>query len=219
MRTIRDMEELLDELENCTADELEDQDLDFKEWDTSSMNKSVRLVVHMAVCMANGGGGTVVFGVADGVLGRTAAILGVPPEVDVNRLKKAVYDQTDPKITPVFEDLRVPEGTGRVLIMQIYPGLPPYTDTAGRGTVRIGKDCQPLTGTLRRKIAVETGETDFTAETVAPADPSMLSPAALEALRNMAKMERAPEDLLRLEDVELLSALGVLRQGLSLIHI
>ena len=38
--------------------------------------------------------------------------------------------------------------------MHIYPGMP-YTDSAGRGTIRIGKDCQPLTGTLRRKIGVE----------------------------------------------------------------
>jgi len=85
MRTTRDIEGLLDELESCSADGLEDQDLDFKQWDAASMDKSVRLVVHMAVCMANGGGGTVVFGVADKVLGRPGAILGVPPEVDVNR--------------------------------------------------------------------------------------------------------------------------------------
>ena len=87
----------------------------------------------MAVCMANGGGGTVVFGVADQVQGRDKAILGVPPDIDSNLLKKAVYDKTDPKITPVFEELSVPEGTGRLLLMQIYPGMPPYTDTAGRG--------------------------------------------------------------------------------------
>lgn len=29
-------------------------------------------------------------------------------------LKAAVYDQIDPKITPVFEELLVQEGTGRV---------------------------------------------------------------------------------------------------------
>src|SRR5699024_11864363 len=72
-----------------------------------------------AVCMANGSGGTVVFGVADRVKGRANAIIGVPPEIDPNILKKAVYDQTDPKIIPLFEELRVPEGTGRLLIMQI----------------------------------------------------------------------------------------------------
>src|SRR5699024_4380595 len=119
-----------------------------------------------AVCMANGGGGTVVFGVADRVKGRANAIIGVPPEIDPNILKKAVYDQTDPKIIPLFEELRVPEGTGRLLIMQIHPGMPPHTDTAGRGTIRIAKDCVPLTGGMRRKIAVETGETDYSAEPV-----------------------------------------------------
>jgi ATP-dependent DNA helicase RecG len=213
MRTSHQIEQLLPELDHCVADELEDQDLDFKQWDGKSMDKAVQLLVRMAVCMANGGGGTVVFGVADTVKGRNLAVLGIPVEVDVNRLKKAVYDQTDPKITPVFEELRVPEGTGRLLIMQIHPGMPPYTDTSGRGTLRIGKECQPLTGTLRRKIAVETGETDFTAEVVRGALPELLSPSALEKLRNQARKERAPDDLLRLSDQELLAALELLKDG------
>jgi ATP-dependent DNA helicase RecG len=212
MRTIEQIEELLNELDHVKADELEDQDLDFKQWDLKSLDKSVQLIVRMAICMANGGGGTVVFGVADKILGRKSAILGIPLEIDVNILKKAVYDQTDPKIMPVFHDLRVPEGTERLLVMQIHPGLPPYTDTAGRGTIRVGKDCQPLTGTLRRKIAVETGETDFTAETVAEADSSLLSPLALEVLRNLARTERAPEDLIKLDSLELLSALGLIKK-------
>ena len=57
--------------------------------------------------MANGGGGTVVFGVNDKAIGRKQAILGVPPEVDMNRLKKAVYDSTDHKFTPIFQELIV----------------------------------------------------------------------------------------------------------------
>ena len=128
MRTVREIEDLLPELDRCIADDLEDQDLDFKEWDEHSLETSISQVVRMAICMANGGGGTVVLGVADKVRGRDRAVLGVPPEVDVNRLKKAVYDRTDPKITPVFEGLIVSEGTGRLLVMQIHPGMPPYTD-------------------------------------------------------------------------------------------
>lgn len=151
MRTVGQIESLLPELEFCTADELEDQDLDFKQWDSQSRDKAVRLMVHMAVCMANGGGGTVVFGIADRVKGREKAIFGVPPEIDTNLLRKAIYDQTDPKITPVFEELRVPEGTGRLILMQIYSAMPPYTDNAGRGSIRIGKDCQPLTGLFVEK--------------------------------------------------------------------
>ena len=117
MRTSQQIEAYLVELDHCIADDLEDQDLDFKQWDVKSMDHSVQTLVHMAICMANGDGGTVVFGVADQVSGRASAILGIPLEVDINRLKKAVYDQTDPKIMPVFEELLVPEGTGRLLIM------------------------------------------------------------------------------------------------------
>lgn len=213
MRTLANIEELLPELDHCIADDLEDQDLDFKQWDTKSRDKAVRIVVQMAVCMANGGGGTVVFGVADRIQGRKNAIPGVPPEIDANMLKKAVYDQTDPKIMPVFEELAVPEGTGRVLLMQIYSGLPPYTDTAGRGTVRVGKDCQPLTGTLRRRIAVETGETDLSAEIISATLQQVLSPTAMETLRNLARQENAPGDLLHLDDQRLLQALGTLPDG------
>ncbi|PIY20714.1 MAG: AAA family ATPase [Deltaproteobacteria bacterium CG_4_10_14_3_um_filter_60_8] len=211
MRTIQQIEDLLPELDHCIADALEDQDLDFKQWDSKSMDKSVQLVVHMAVCMANGGGGTVVFGIADQANGRNLAVLGVPAEVDVNLLKKAVYDQTDPKIMPVFEELRTPEGSGRLLIMQIHPGMPPYTDTKGRGHIRIGKECQPLTGTVRRKIAVETGETDFSSEIMSGEIEDFLSPTAMEKLRALARKEKAPDDLLRLTDRALLEALGLVR--------
>ena len=213
MRTTANIKLLLAELDHCVADDLEDQDLDFKQWNLKSRNSAVKVVVDMAVCMANGGGGTVVFGVADRIQGRDQAILGVPPEIDSNLLKKAVYDQTDPKITPVFEELTVAEGTGRLLLMQIHPGMPPYTDSAGKGTIRISKDCMPLIGTLRRKIGVETGETDYTAEAVAKIDPALLSAAALEALRDQARKERAPDDLLRLSDAELLATLGIVKRG------
>jgi len=74
MRTIREVEEILDEIEGQQADDLEGQDLDFKQWNTSSLEGALRLVVEWAVCMANGGGGTVVFGVADKVKGRAKAI-------------------------------------------------------------------------------------------------------------------------------------------------
>ena len=211
MRTADEIRNLLDELNSHPADDLEDQDLDFKEWNLHSMKDAVGLVVEMVICMANGGGGTVVFGVNDKAVGRSHAIIGVPPEVDVNRLKKTVYDSTDPKVTPVFEELFVSEGSGRLLVMQVYPGIPPYTDSAGKGKVRIGTDCQPLTGTLRRRIMVETGETDYTAEEVGGHPQELISPAAMERLREAARKERAPEELLRLSDDDLLSQIGVIR--------
>ena len=193
MRDLQEVRALLEELEHRPADALEDQDLDFKEWHTRSMGDAVRLVVEIAVCMANGGGGTVVFGVSDRDIGRANAVLGVPPEVDVNRLKKAVYDATNPKLTPVFQELAVPEGSGRLIVMQVYPGLPPYTDTSGRGTIRIGKDCQPLTGTLRRRIMVETGETDITAAEVSGRPESLISASAMELMEETSSVKQQGE--------------------------
>lgn len=213
MRTIAEIRSLLDELDRQPANGMEGQDLDFKEWKQHSMADAVALALEIAICMANGGGGTVVFGVNDKAVGRAKAILGVPVDVDINRLKRAIYDATDPKLMPVFEDLRVPEATGRLLVMQVHPGLPPYTDTAGTGKIRIGKDCQPLTGTLRRRIMVETGETDYTSTTVPGALRPHLSAAAMERLRDAARQERAPDELLRKGDVELLDALGAVQSG------
>ena len=213
MRELQEIRSLLDELENRSADNLEGQDLDFKRCDSRNMNKAIKSMVNMAICMANGGGGTAVFGVDDKAVGRANAILGVPPEVDVNRLKKAIYDSTDPKLTPVFQELSVPEGTGRLIIMQVYPGLPPYTDTSGQGTIRIGKDCQPLTGTLRRKIMIETGETDFSASHVPGSIDASISTSAMERLRGAAAKEKAPGDLLNKTDRDLLSTIGLIRNG------
>jgi ATP-dependent DNA helicase RecG len=99
----------------------------------------------------------------------------------------------------------------RLIVMQVYLGLPPYTDTRGQGTIRIGKDCQPLTGTLRRRIMVETGETDFSAMEVSGAVESLLSASAMENLRDSAARERAPEELLRQTDRDLLGAVGLVR--------
>ncbi len=213
MRTVSEIKDLLNELDHQNADSLENQDLDFKEWNQQSMDDSIKMVISMAICMANGGGGTVVLGINDKEVGRLRAIIGVPPEVDVNRLKKVVYDSTDPKLTPVFEELYVLEGFGRLLIMQIYPGIPPYTDTSGRGAIRIGKDCMPLTGSLRRRVMVETGETDFTAEVI-PGDPHQsLSPSSMEHLRDVARHERVPDELIRLSDIDLLTQIGVLKSG------
>jgi ATP-dependent DNA helicase RecG len=213
MRTISQIASLLEKLDSITADDLEDQDLDFKEWNSRSLNDAVAAVIEMAVCMANGGGGTIVFGVKDKVVGRANAIIGVPPEIDQNILMKRVYDSTDPKITPVFEELRVPEGTGRLLVMQIYSGMRPYTDTSGHAKIRVGKDCLPLTGTQRRRIMVETGEEDTTADLIQGNISNNISLVAFEELRKIAAKVQAPSDLLSLSDHDFLATLGLVKDG------
>ncbi len=213
-KTRSDVENLLAQLETCTADDLESQHLDFKEWNIHSTDKSVKTAVSAAVCMANGGGGTIVFGVADRRVGRESAILGVPREVSINKLQLAVYDGTDPKLTTEFEELAVPEGTGRLVLMHVHRGMPPYTETSGRGTVRVGKDCKPLTGSVRSELLVESGADDYTAARVDSPLSRIVSAAAMESLRDASRLERAPGDLLRLGDGDLLRAIDVVRDGI-----
>ncbi len=212
MRESTEIRALLARLDEVPADELESQDLDFKEWPADDRH-AIRLAVDLAVCMANGGGGTVVLGVRDRVIGRTRAILGVPASAEPHQLKRDIYERTAPKVTPEILEIQVPEGTGRLFVMQVHGGLPPYTTTAGAGTVRRGKDCVPLTGDLRDRLMVERGESDVTATVVSGTVESLLSAAALERLRDMAGQEQAPADLLRKTDVDLLGALDVLRDG------
>ena len=71
----------------------------------------------------------------------------------------------------------------------------------------------PLTGTLRRRIAVETGESDLSAEELPGQPLDYLSPSAMEKLREIARRERAPEELLRLNDLDLMGAVGLIRNG------
>jgi ATP-dependent DNA helicase RecG len=209
----REIRELLDELDGKTADDLESAELDFKEWDVDSVNQSVNTVVKMAICMANGGGGTVVFGVKDDAIGRSSSILGVPADIEVDRLRRAVHDRTDPTITPDFRELKVDEGTGRILAMIIHRSEAVYTDTSGKGTIRVGTDCKPLTGSIRRELTVERGVRDFTAGVVEGDVEEHLSASAMERLREAALREGAPEDLSDRSDRDLLSQLGVIEDG------
>jgi ATP-dependent DNA helicase RecG len=213
MRELTEIRSLLDRLEGVEADALETQDLDFKEW-PAEPRQAIKLAVDIAICMANGGGGSVVLGVRDRVVGRAQAILGVPPETEIHQLKRDIYERTAPKLTPDIHELHVLEGTGRLLVMQVHGGLSPYTNTAGAGTVRKGNACVPLTGDLREKLMVERGDADFTAAIVPEPAQSLISAASMERLRDQARQEQAPTDLLRKSDLDLLGAIGVLRDGL-----
>lgn len=212
MGTLAEIENLLDQLETVVADALEAQDLDFKEW-TGGTKEMLRTVTDWAVCMANGGGGTVIFGVADKIKSRAEAIRGVPPRITIPDLFRQVYDSTDPNLTPKFEELSVPEGTGRLVVMHVEGGSPPYTDTAGRGRIRLGTDCKPLTGTTRRSLVAGTSVADYTATTVDGRPEDLVSAAAFETLADAARRERAPDELVSARPLELLEKLGLIRSG------
>lgn len=213
MRAIEEIVGLLDELENCIADDLEADDLDFKEWNERSFDDNVKKIIQMAVCMANGGGGHVVYGVADKVQKRQNAIRGVPTDLDLYALQKRVYERTDPHLSAIFKTISVTEGTGNLLVVSVTGEMAPHTTTDGHATVRKGKDCIPLTGSLRKEM-IESGTImDLTANIISADWASLISASAMEKVREKMKEENAPEDLLALKDFDLLNSIGALRNG------
>lgn len=202
--------ELLPLLDEQIADDLENETLDFKECLTET--KLRELARDMAICLGNASGGTVVFGVREKVRGCDKAIVGLDFAPDLAALNSTLYDSIDPKLPVQFEWL--PYGSRRLLLMHVYPSMPPYTTTSGKGWMRVGKDCKPLTGSLLRQLRERAGLTDQTAQTLLIEKPlQAIAAAALEILRHEMKKMGAPSDLLACDDMDLCGKLGFLKDG------
>ncbi|MDG5472567.1 putative DNA binding domain-containing protein [Jeotgalibacillus sp. ET6] len=144
MKTIPEIMQLIRQLDTHIADDFEGQDLDFKQWSTRALEDNLNKMIHYAVCLTNGGGGCVVFGVADKVKGYDKTILGVPENLDLEMLTKTVYAETVPPITPRFDEVRVCHGTGMLLIMTVGPSEAIHSTADGKSVQRNGKECLPI---------------------------------------------------------------------------
>ena len=201
---------LLPLLEEQTADDLENETLDFKECPTETRLRE--LAKEMAVCLGNASGGTVVFGVRERVCGCVKAIVGLDFAPDLEALNATLYDSIDPKLPVQFEWLTY--GPRRLLLMHVHPSMPPYTTTSGKGWMRVGKDCKPLTGSLLRQLREKAGLSAPTAK-VLPLDNPLqaVSPSAIEILRREMKNMGSPGDLLANNDADLCGKLGFFKDG------
>lgn len=202
--------DILPLLDEQIADDLETETLDFKECPTET--KLREMVKEMAICLGNASGGTVVFGVRERVRGCDKAIIGIDFAPDLEALNATLYDSIDPKLPVQFEWMMY--NSRRLLLMHVYPSMPPYTTTSGKGWMRIGKDCKPLTGSLLRQLREKAGLSDPTAMILAIDEPlRAMSPAALEILRREMKTMGAPSDLLACDDSDLCRKLGFFKDG------
>lgn len=213
MKSKSEIMDIISKLDHHFADDFEAQDLDFKQWNHRSREDNVKTMISYAVCMANGGGGSVVFGVADKVQGIDQAIKGVPFDIGIPELQKRIYEKTDPHLTPSFDDIYLNNGSVRILIMNVFPGMPPYTTTDGAATIRQGKDCLPFTGTLRRQMIDTSGQVDFTSEVIYEDWRTLFSHSAMERIREFMSRERADHNLLALSDEDLLKSIGGIKNG------
>ena len=212
MIQIRDIPALLGQLENKIADELEGQELDFKQWE-DNFKEMMKILVRAVVSFANAGEGMVIAGVKERVKGCEKAILGVPRSVDALSVQRSIYDNTEPHITVRIQEVPVEYGTGRLLAIQVFPGMPPYTTSDGAGWIRVGKENKPLTGSRRREMMESMGYHDATASAIAEQWKDVYSPAAREPLREMMSQETAPLELQRMSDEDLLQSIGALKEG------
>ena len=91
---------------------------------------------------------------------RKNALVGVSGDIDISKLQEQIYNKTDPHITPHIEFLDVPEG--KLLLVHVEQGTnPSYTNSAGQGTRRVGKNCLPLTGSMMRDLILRSNSSDF----------------------------------------------------------
>ena len=201
---------LLPLLDEQIADDLENETLDFKECQTEA--KLREITKEMAICLGNASGGTVVFGVKERVLGCDKAIAGLDFAPDLEALNATLYDSIDPKLPVQFEWLMY--GGRRLLLMHVHPSMSPYTTTSGKGWMRVGKDCKPLTGSLLRQLREKAGLSDPTAKVLPLDNPSRaISSAAIEILRREMKSMGSPGDLLACDDADLCGKLGFFKDG------
>jgi len=206
VRTKDEIRQLLKRLDGEPADALEDEDLEFKPWDDDPRSL-IRTLRELAVCFANRRGGTIVLGVRDRLRTRGDAIEGAG-RYDVGSLRRGIYDGTDPHILADIEELVEPEG--QLVLVHIPPGMPPHTTSDGVARIRVGKECRPLTGRAFAQLLASGGQTDLTAQVIPGASEGDLDPSQVAELRRVIRREAQSAELATLDDLALLSALGLI---------
>lgn len=202
---------LLDLLDYKIADELETEELEFKPWNGNAKD-NLPCIIEYVVCLTNARGGTIVFGVADGIKGRAEAIRGCK-QYDIDKLTNQIYDATTPSIRVQIEELHVHEGT--LLLIHVATGIKDtvYGTIQGLYKIRIGTSCRGLSPSEFVRSRMSIGVIDWSAERVEGLTISDLDPLEIERYRNTLRAQAPESDLLRLSNEDLLKAIRALEDG------
>lgn len=202
---------LLDQLDHAVADDLETQWLEFKPW--NDPKESMRDAVETAICLANGDGGVIVFGVADRTKGQSKAIHGAKGYA-LDTWRRGIYDTTRPNLPVEISELDVADGTGKLLVVRVPKGLnPPYGTAQGLYKIRVGKNCMPLDPTKFLTHQMSTGAIDWSAQFAEEIVFDDLDAVEIARGRNILQNTQSQSPLLELDDKEFLAALGALKNG------
>ncbi len=206
-----EVQTLLRRLDGEPADALESETLECKGWDPSGdLKGQIKDLRESVVCLANARGGTIVLGIRDRATTRGRAIVGVG-DLDPERLRRALFDGTDPHLTVEIEELL--ERDCRVLLVHVPRGVTIHSTSEGVSKIRIGKECKPLTGVLLARAALGRGGLDLTSEPVPGATPRDLDPEAVRILRDSLAPESGLREPSSVSAEELLAGMDLLRDG------
>jgi len=201
----------LDKLNISVADDLETQWLDFKPWNSS--REDMKVAIEYTVCFANADGGVIVFGITDRTRGRAAAIHGASG-YNLDTWRRGIFDATRPSLTVEVEELAVPEGTGKLLLVRVPKGSsPPYGTAQGLFKKRVGKNCMPMDPQGFAQMRISTGVVDWSGQ---PAEDILLEdldPVEIARAHNILRRINPESELLKLDDNGFLVGLGAIRQG------
>ncbi len=203
---------MLRKLDGSPADAIESEVLECKPWDPDAgrRKEQLRELREAVVCLANARGGVIVLGIQDRKRTRREAIKGVG-DLASESLRKAVYDGTDPHLLVDAEELIEPEG--RLLLLHVPQGLGVHTTSDGVAKIRVGKDCQPLTGSMFTQRLSASTEFDRSAQPLAGAALADLVPDSVKRLQGLLATEGRKPELARLATGELLENLGLVREA------
>lgn len=203
---------LLDRLDHQVADDLETAWLEFKPW--QGPKDDMRIAVEYSVCFANTDGGVIVFGVADQARGRAKAIHGAKGYT-LDTWRRDIFASIRPNLSVEVDELTVPEGTGKLLIVRVPQGTDgPYGTVQGLFKKRVGKNCMPMDPQSFLQGRVSTGAIDWSGQPAEGIELSDLDPVEIARARNVLRRINPESDLLKLEDRTFLVGLGAVRAGL-----
>lgn len=207
-------DEVLKALENlrwASADALESQWLEFKPWVDAKQSR--REAAEYTACFANADGGVVVFGVADRVRGRATAIHGAEG-YDLNIWRRDIFKGVTPNLAVEVEEIAVPEGTGKLLMVRVPKGpTPPYGTAEGLFKLRVDKNCMPLDPQEFQKMRIRTGALDWSGEPAEGVSLNDIDPVEVARARNILRKARPNSELLKAPDKEFLVGLGATGRG------
>ena len=190
----------LAEFQSCIADR-EAEGVEFK---PALLNR--KDIAEYAVGIGNAGGGHLIMGVTNKP---PRQVQPVPPPTpdEIQQIRRSVYDSA--QIHLQVENLSTPSGNVVIVPIPARPRGGVFHTRDGKYLIRLGEDLRGLTlqeiDAFRQEAGVE-----LTAQPLPGDWRSLIRAAGMEELRALMQEAGAPADLTRLDDADLLRALGLL---------